>query len=118
MDRINNNPRIWWLLYAASFLLPWIFTFASHEVMLRWFPGQVEINHWRDLSSLSFLIGGFAAAILLTRTPQAFSIRAFGALAVITGSVGLALFFQIQPRCEEESARIGHRADVQVASCS
>ena len=107
----------WWLMLAAAFALPWVIAIGSHNAMAAWFPGQVKVDHWRHLTSASFLLGGVAAATLLLRLPGSLSARAFGGFFAIAGSLFLAFMFQLRSHCGDESVYVGSPAHVQVASC-
>jgi len=85
--------------------------------MESWFPGQFKVDDWRNLSSVSFLLGGLAAAALLLRLPKPLSNRLVGAFFAVLGSLLLAFLFQIRSNCGGEPVYIGERDRTEVASC-
>jgi hypothetical protein len=107
----------WWLLMAA-FLLPWVVVIGSHNALEIWLPGQIKVDHWRNLSSGSFLLGGIGAAVLFLRCYSAsVATRVLAALLAVAGSVWFAFMFQLRSNCGDEATYVGSRADVQVALC-
>ncbi len=117
METSIRTKLIWWLLLAAAFALPWVVVIASNDVLQRWFPGQFKVSDWRDLASISFLLGGLVAAALIIRTPQPLFLRAPLALLVFLGSLALAYGMQLRSKCGDEPMYIGQREDMQIASC-
>jgi len=115
-EKANGRWR-WRLLFTAAFALPWVAVFGSNSAIESWFPGQFKVNDWRNLSSLCFLLGGLAAAVLLLRLPKPLSIRLVGAFFAVLGSLLLALCFQLRSSCGGESVYIGERERTEVASC-
>ena len=112
------NRRHWWLLFVSAFVLPWIVVVGSNGAMASWFPGQFKVDHWRNLSSVCFLLGGIAAAALLLRLSKPLSLRLFGVFFVVAGSLLLAFFIQLRSKCGDESVYVGHRPNTEVASCN
>lgn len=115
--RKSIHHWIWWLLFVAAFVLPWFVVIGSHNALTAWFPGQFKVDQWRNLSSISFLLGGIAAAILLYRLPKSASLRLCGILVVVTGSLLLAFACQMRSNCGDEPVYIGQRAHTKVTSC-
>ena len=112
-----NGRRRWRLLFAAAFVLPWVAVFGANSAMESWFPGQFKVNDWRNLSSVCFLSGGLAAAVLLLRLPKSLSIRLVGAFFAVLGSLLLAFLFQLRSNCGGEPVYMGQRDRTEVASC-
>jgi len=113
-----GRRSIWWLLFLASFALPWLVCIGSSNAMTLWFPGQFKVDHWRNLSSISFLFGGFGAALLLFRLSKPLPLRLLGIFFVVAGSLFIAFILQLRSNCGDESVYLGERKQTQVASCS
>ena len=105
-------------MLTTAFVLPWAIVIASNDVLTRWFPGQFRVSDWRDLASISFLIGGLVAAVLIIRIQQHLFLRILTALLAFIGACWLAFFMQLQSNCGGEPMYIGQREDMQVASCN
>ena len=107
----------WWLLIAA-FLLPWLVAIGSIHALELWLPGQVKVDHWRHLSSGSFLLGGIGAAAVILRCYSGWvAVRVLATLMVVAGSAWFALMFQLRSNCGDEATHVGSREHAQVASC-
>jgi hypothetical protein len=75
-----SKPACRWLLVAAAFVLPWVIVIGMHVGIAEWWPGRIRSDSLRNLSSLSFLLGGVGAAVLLLRSSQSIYLRALAAL--------------------------------------
>lgn len=82
-----------------------------------WFPGQVKTEHWRLASSLVFLAGGAAAALLIFKLSGHQVLRITGAALVLLGAIWWAIMFQARSNCGDETKYIGESQNSLEASC-
>lgn len=97
--------------------MPWVIAIGSANALEAWLPGQVKTDYWRNLSSLSFLVGGGLAALMLLRLKKGLILRAAGSILVLLGALWFAYMFQLRSKCGDESIYVGTKPGVQVATC-
>lgn len=107
----------WYLAFSLTFLMPWAIAIGSANALEAWLPGQVKTDYWRNLSSLSFLVGGGLAALMLLRLKKGLILRGAGSILVLLGALWFALMFQLRSNCGDESIYVGTKPGVQVAAC-
>ena len=103
--------------FAAVFLAPFALAIVSWELALL-FPGRVATKHWHILSSLSFVIAGLCAVLMLFKTGLGAIKKGVFAGAFALVFLWFAFMFSLQSRCGGEQVFIGQRTPgPQVASC-
>jgi hypothetical protein len=107
----------WWLLLAASFLLPWVGALGAYSALVSWLPGQVKTEHWRLVASAGFLARGAGAVALLLQIPRARLLRFLSSLLVLCGAVWFAFVFQLRSNRGDESLYVGKPQNESLASC-
>jgi len=99
------------------FLAPFAIAIGSWELALL-FPGRVATKHWHIFSSLSFVVTGLLAVLMLLKAPLGAIVK--GILGAVFALVFLwfAFMFSLQSQCGDEQVFIGQRDHgPQVASC-
>lgn len=107
----------WYIAFIFTFLMPWAIAIGSANALEAWLPGEVKTDYWRNLSSLSFLIGGVVAALMLLRLKKGPGLRVAGSIFVMLGAIWFALMFQMRSKCGDESIYVGTKPGMQVATC-
>jgi hypothetical protein len=117
----KNGPLLrkvgWCTAFILTLLMPWAIAIGSANALEAWLPGEVKTDYWRNLSSLSFLIGGIVAALMLLRLKKGLGLRVAGSIFVLLGAIWFALMFQLRSKCGDESIYIGTKPGMQVATC-
>jgi hypothetical protein len=102
---------------GALFLAPFAVAIATYQLALL-FPGQIKVEHWRALASLSFVVFGGVAVSLVWRSHNSLMGKFVLIFVVLLAFLFFALAFSARSNCGGESELIGTPTQaVEVASC-
>lgn len=105
------------MLLVCSALLPWLITIGSINAIELWLPGQVKVDHWRNVSSASFIVGAGISVYALMNVGWHRVLRIITATALILISLWFALMFQLRSNCGDEKIYIGETGKAAASSC-
>ena len=105
------------IMVACAVALPWLITIGSINAFELWLPGQVKVDHWRNLSSASFIAGGALGAYAILAANASRIVRVGATAFVVLVSLWFAFMLQLRSKCGDESVYIGEPVARLVESC-
>jgi hypothetical protein len=105
------------MLLVCSALLPWLITIGSINAIEQWLPGQVKVDHWRNVSSASFIVGAGLSVYALLNLGWHRVVRIITATILILISLWFALMVQLRSNCGDEEIYIGESGKAAASSC-
>ncbi len=112
-----RNRWSWWMQFLGVLILPFMLVSGIWEVAML-HPGTLKVEHWRNASSLIYMIGTVPAIILLRGANFRPILRRTLAIGVLLVMLLSAFFAQIHSRCGDEPIFIGSKGSVEmVVAC-